>query len=131
MSLSRAGSLFFYSTPNRKNVFFFIHVLIHEELRAWIYFKKIIVYGTMHLFLRTIHNLFGFSVVTLYAEIVVVHTKKTLFNYKDYLFAFIDPFSDISGANRFDPIDIAPYGGQVLITIRSDQNIILDSDTTD
>jgi len=39
--------------------------------------------------------------------------------------------SDISGANRFDPIDIAPYGGQVLITIRSDQNIILDSDTTD
>ena len=39
--------------------------------------------------------------------------------------------SDISRANGFDPINIALYGRQVLITIRSDQDIILDSDTTD
>jgi hypothetical protein len=39
--------------------------------------------------------------------------------------------SDISGANGFDPIDITPYGRQVLITIRSYKNIILDSDPTD
>lgn len=39
--------------------------------------------------------------------------------------------SDISGTNGFDPIDIALYGRQVFITIPSDENIILNSDTTD
>lgn len=38
---------------------------------------------------------------------------------------------DISGANRFDPFNITSYGCQVLIAICSDQDVILDSDTTD
>jgi len=73
---------------------------------------------------------------TLMQNIAIVHTKTiSCLCSRVYsappLYRLQAVRSDVTGANRFDPLNIAPYSCQVLITIRSDQDIVFDSDTTD
>ena len=98
----------------------------YEGPCAWIYLKVMIYYGTMHRFSGPYICWFSwytnaevqFIIHYLLPILVVVISIQAIHLY-------------VSGANRFDPIDITLYGRQVLITICSDHDIILDSDTTD